>query len=103
MIPRVEALRTSTLGWEIATPTELPLGGVLAHIISTHSKDRGLQWLQLNPGLRNRNSYRVAFGCVLAHIVSTHSKDRGLQWPKLWAGKTVGLGKRNSLDFRYAQ
>ena len=26
VIPRVEALRTSTLGWEIATPTELPLG-----------------------------------------------------------------------------
>ena len=25
-IPRVEALRTSTLGWEIATPTEFPLG-----------------------------------------------------------------------------
>ena len=73
---------------------------VLAHIISTtHSKDRGLQWIQLNPGLGNRHSYRVAFGCVLAHIVSTHSKDRGLQWPKLWAGKTVGLGKRNSIRF----
>ena len=67
---------------------------VLAHIISTHSKDRGLQWLQLNPGLRNRNSYRVAFGCVLAHIISTHRKDEDSQWPKLWAGKTVGLGKR---------
>ncbi len=26
VIHRVEALRTSTLGWEIATPTELPLG-----------------------------------------------------------------------------
>ena len=26
VIPRVEALRTSTLGWENATPTELPLG-----------------------------------------------------------------------------
>ena len=25
-IPRVEALYASTLGWEIATPTELPLG-----------------------------------------------------------------------------
>ena len=25
-VPRVEALRTSTLGWEIATPTELPSG-----------------------------------------------------------------------------
>ena len=63
MIPRVEALRTSTLGWEIATPTELPLGG------------------------------------VLAHIISTHSKDGDSQWPKLWAGKTVGLGKRNSIRF----
>ena len=63
---------------------------VLAHIISTHSKDRGLQWLQLNPGLRNRNSYRVAFGCILAHIISTHSKDGDLQWPHL----NPGLGKR---------
>ena len=76
---------------------------VLAHIISTHSKDRGLQWLHLNPGLRNRNSYRVAFEGVLAHIISTHSKDGDSQWHKLWAGKTVRLGKRNSLDFRYAQ
>ena len=72
---------------------------VLAHIISTHSKDRGLQWLQLNPGLRNRNSYRVAFGCVLAHIISTHRKDGDSQWPKLWVAKTVGLGKRNSIRF----
>ena len=72
---------------------------VLAHIISTHSKDRGLQWLQLNPGLRNRNSYRVAFEGVLAHIISTHRKDGDSQWPKLWAGKTVGLGKRNSIRF----
>ena len=32
----------------------------------------------LNPGLGNRNSYRVAFGCVLAHIIYTHSKDRDL-------------------------
>ena len=47
----------------------------------------------------NRNSCRVASGRVLAHIISTHSKDRGLQWPKLWAGKTVGLGKRNSIRF----
>ena len=69
-------------------------GCVLAHIISTHSKDRDLQWLQLSPGLRNRNSYRVAFGGVLAHIISTHRKDEDSQWPKLWAGKTVGLGKR---------
>ena len=72
---------------------------VLAHIISTHSKDRGLQWLQLNPGLRNRNSYRVAFGCVLAHIISTHRKDGDSQWHKLWAEKTVGLGQRNSIRF----
>ena len=78
-------------------------GCVLAHIISTHSKDRGLQWLQLNPGLRNRNSYRVAFGCVLAHIISTHRKDGDSQWPKLWAGKTVELGNATQLDFRYAQ
>ena len=74
-------------------------GCVLAHIISTHRKNRGLQWLQLNPGLGNRNSYRVAFGCVLAHIISTHRKDGDSQWPKLWAGKTVGLGKRNSIRF----
>ena len=72
---------------------------VLAHIISTHSKDRGLQWLQLNPGLRNRNSYRVAFEGVLAHIISTHRKDGDSQWPKLWVAKTVGLGKRNSIRF----
>ena len=78
-------------------------GCVLAHIISTHSKDRDLQWLQLNPGLRNRNSYRVAFGRVLAHIISTHSKDGDSQWPKLWAAKTVGLGNATPLDFRYAQ
>ena len=51
----------------------------------------------------NHNSYRVAFGCVLAHIISTHSKDGDSQWPKFWAGNTVRLGKRNSLDFRYAQ
>ena len=57
----------------------------------------------LNPGLGNRNSYRVAFGCVLAHIISTHSKDRDSQWPKLWAAKTVGLGNATPLDFRYAQ
>ena len=78
-------------------------GCVPTRIISTHSKDRDLQWLQLNPGLGNRNSYRVAFGGVLAHIISTHRKDGDSQWPKLWAGKTVGQGKRNSLDFRYAQ
>ena len=53
----------------------------------------------LNPGLGNRNSYRVAFGGVLAHIISTHRKDGDSQWPKLWAGKTVGLGKRNSIRF----
>ena len=27
----------------------------------------------LNPGLGNRNSYRVAFGGVLAHIIFIHS------------------------------
>ena len=53
----------------------------------------------LNPGLGNRNSYRVAFGCVLAHIISTHRKDGDSQWPKLWVAKTVGLGKRNSIRF----
>ena len=53
----------------------------------------------LYPGLGNRNSYRVAFGCVLAHIFSTHRKDGDSLWPKLWAGKTVGLGKRNSIRF----
>ena len=77
--------------------------GVLAHIISTHRKDGDLQWLQLNHGQGNRNSYRVAFGCVLTHIISTHRKDGDSQSHKLWAGKTVRLGKRNSLDFRYAQ
>ncbi len=46
----------------------------------------------LNPGLGNRNSYRVAFGCVLAHIISTHSKDRDLQWLQL----NPGLRNRNS-------
>ena len=30
---------------------------------------------------------------------STHSKDEDSQWPKLWAGKTVRLGKRNSIRF----
>ena len=74
MIPRVEALRTSTLGWEIATPTELPLGGVLAHIISTHSKDGDSQWPKLwvakTVGLGKRNSIRfplcaVTFGLEL--------------------------------------
>ena len=48
----------------------------------------------LNPGLGNRNSYRVASGCVPTRIISTHRKDEDSQWPKLWAGKTVGLGKR---------
>ena len=57
----------------------------------------------LNPGLGNRNSYRVAFGGVLAHIISTHRKDGDSQWPKLWAAKTVGLGNATPLDFRYAQ
>ena len=57
----------------------------------------------LNPGLGNRNSYRVAFEGVLAHIISTHSKDGDSQWPKLWAAKTVGLGNATPLDFRYAQ
>ena len=57
----------------------------------------------LNPGLGNRNSYRVAFGCVLAYIISTHRKDGDSQWPKLWAAKTVGLGNATPLDFRYAQ
>ena len=74
-------------------------GCVPTRIISTHSKDRDLQWLQLNPGLRNRNSYRVASGCVLAHIISTHSQDGDSQWPHLLVGKTVGLGKRNSIRF----
>ena len=57
----------------------------------------------LNPGLGNRNSYRVAFEGVLAHIISTHRKDGDSQWPKLWAAKTVGLGNATPLDFRYAQ
>ena len=73
----------------------------VAKVVRDDTQGRGAA--HLNPGLGNRNSYRVAFGCVLAHIISTHSKDRGLQWPKLWAGKTVGLGIRNSIDFRYAQ
>ena len=46
----------------------------------------------LNPGLGNRNSYRVAFKGVLAHIISTHRKDGDLQWPQL----NPGLGNRNS-------
>ena len=53
----------------------------------------------LNPGLGNRNSYRVAFEGVLAHIISTHRKDGDSQWPHLLVGKTVGLGKRNSIRF----
>ena len=32
----------------------------------------------LNPGLGNRNSYRVSSGCVPTRIISTHSKDRDL-------------------------
>ena len=35
-IPRVEALRTSTLGYEIATPTELPR---VRTILSPHTTD----------------------------------------------------------------
>ena len=49
MIPRVEALRTSTLGWEIATPTELPLGAYWL-IYSTHRKDGDSQWPKLWAG-----------------------------------------------------
>ncbi len=36
IVPRVEALRTSTLGYEIATPTELPR---VRTILSPHTKD----------------------------------------------------------------
>ena len=68
----------------------------LAMAVNSNSLNFG--GLMVTPSA-NRNSYRVAFGCVLAHIISTHSKDRGLQWPKLWTGKTVGLGKRNSIRF----
>ena len=58
----------------------------VAKMVRDDTQGRGAA--HLNPGLGNRNSYRVAFGCVLAHIISTHSKDRGSQWPKLWAGKS---------------
>ena len=47
MIPRVEALRTSTLGWEIAKSYRVAFEGVLAHIISTHRKDGDSQWPKL--------------------------------------------------------
>ena len=53
----------STLGWEIATPTELP---------------SGVYWL----------------------ISLLIRKDGDSQWPKHWAGKTVGLGNRNSIRFQ---
>ena len=73
----------------------------VSKVVRDDTQGRGAA--HLNPGLGNRNSYRVAIGCVLAHIISTHRTDGDSQWLKLWAGKTVGLGKRNSLDFRYAQ
>ena len=69
----------------------------VAKVVRDDTQGRGAA--HLNPGLRNHNSYRVAFGCVLAYIISTHRKDGDSQWPKLWAGKTVGLGKRNSIRF----
>ena len=47
----------------------------VAKVVRDDTQGRGAA--HLNPGLGNRNSYRVAFGCVLAHIISTHSKDRG--------------------------
>ena len=62
----------------------------VAKVVRDDTQGRGAA--HLNPGLGNRNSYRVAFGCVLAHIISTHRKDGDSQWPHLWAGKTVGLG-----------
>ena len=73
----------------------------VAKVVRDDTQGRGAA--HLNPGLGNRNSYRVAFGRVLAHIISTHSKDGDSQWPKLWAAKTVGLGNATPLDFRYAQ
>ena len=68
----------------------------VAKLVRDDTQGRGAA---LNPGLGNRNSFRVAFGGVLAHIISTHSKDGDSQWPKLWVAKTVGLGKRNSIRF----
>ena len=47
----------------------------VAKLVRDDTQGRGAA---LNPGLGNRNSFRVAFGGVLAHIISTHSKDRDL-------------------------
>ena len=66
----------------------------VAKVVRGDTQGRGAA--HLNPGLGNRNSYRVVSGCVLAHIISTHSKDGGLQWLQL----KPGLRNRNS--FRVA-
>ena len=54
-LPRVEALHASTLGYEIATPTEL------LHLIIYIPR---VACFARNPGLGKRNSYRVAAACV---------------------------------------
>ena len=54
-IPRVEALRTSTLGWGNATPTELPLlAGCLRCAVAIRCKKPAIfAWVAMMAGLKD--------------------------------------------------
>ena len=54
-IPRVEALRTSTLGWGNATPTELPLlAGLLLYAVTDIRKKPAIfAWVAMMAGLKD--------------------------------------------------
>ena len=55
VIPRVEALRTSTLGWGNATPTELPLlAGCLRCAVAIRRKKPAIfAWVAMMAGLKD--------------------------------------------------
>ena len=54
-IPRVEALRTSTLGWGNATPTEFPLlAGLLLYAVTDIRKKPAIfAWVAMMAGLKD--------------------------------------------------
>ena len=79
LLPRVEALRTSTLGWGNATPTELP--GVRTFFYGLTIHGRWEQTIHIGLTIHGRWVHSIHIGRYYPHtcciVVGTGEEDLG--------------------------
>ena len=77
-IPRVEALRTSTLGYEIATPTELPGVRIIQHRSPIQAFPKGKEHRTTTSNTAGMNSRPLGRGTIVRDFNSrTGQKGMG--------------------------